>query len=282
MDIENALVVAPEIPKSVDKACENLTAKPTEEIGNTFADLWYLVFGGLSERAEKKRLKVAQNIEEYKKELCAATAAIPEERLQEPKLQIAGPALQKSQYCVEEKELREMFVKLISRSMDKTYNSKIHPSFPEIISQMSPLDAENLMLIGSGYKQVPVARYALDLVKEGHKMVKTLVFLSNPKVTDIDIQAASLSALSRTGLISITFDEWSADVNEYDVFEKHPFFIYLKNLVPPVPEGGYQSPRDDKMIKKASITRGLIRITPLGSDFLSACLSEQIEVYPKE
>jgi len=35
-----------------------------------------------------------------------------------------------------------MFVNLISNSMDNRVSLPVHPSFPEIIKQMSPLDAE--------------------------------------------------------------------------------------------------------------------------------------------
>lgn len=182
-DIQNAIVPNIEVPKSIDKACANLTDKPTKEIGNTMGDLWYLVFGGISERAEKKRLRIAKNIEDYKSELYSTADAIPEDRRQEPKLQIAGPALQKSQYCVEEKELREMFVKLISRSMDKSFNAKIRPSFSYIISQRTPLDAQNLKLFqGPKNKLLPLCEYKLVNSNNDFIIVDTNVFLQNPKV----------------------------------------------------------------------------------------------------
>lgn len=270
MDIQNAVVVDPEIPKSVDKACENLTDKPTKEIGNTLGDLWFLVFGGISERAEKKRLSIAKNIKDFKNELYESAKAIPEKQRQEPKLQIAGPALQKSQYCVEEKELREMFVKLISRSMDMKYDLKIRPSFSEIIAQMSPLDAQNLKLFA--LENLPIVEYKALFVKRGYQVLATNVFLANPKAQDIKIQASSISELSRLGLISLSYSEYILDERPYAVFFQNPFYIKNKQLVSPIPEGGYQSPRDDRLVKSIDVQRGVAELTPLGKDFLDVCI----------
>lgn len=278
MDIQNAIVPNIEIPKSVDQACENLTSKPTQEMGNTLADIWFLVFGGLTERAEKKRLKVAANIEQYKAELTSAVKAIPEESWQEPKLQIAGPALEKSQYCVEEKELRAMFVKLISRSMDKSFEDKIRPSFADIISQMAPLDAQNLIGIGKSGNQAPIAEFRNNLAKEGYQTVKTNVFLQNPEVNNIDVQASSLSELSRLGLLSISYEQYSLNPGLYDVFEQHPLFQRLKLFIPPIPDGGYQFPRDNHLIKNVEVKKGIAELTPLGIDFLDVCLIDHVRI----
>ncbi|WP_099206213.1 DUF4393 domain-containing protein [Scatolibacter rhodanostii] len=269
MDIEKF-----EIPKSLDKACENLTDKPTKEAGTTFADIWFLVFGGISEKAEMKRLKIAANISKYEKELKTATDAIPEMNRIEPKLQIVGPALQKSQYCMEEESIRDMFVKLISRSMDSAYETKIRPSFSEIISQMSPLDAENLKIFSFLDPITPVCEYRLNRVKFGYKTVKTNVFLENSRVQNIDLQASSLSEISRLGLIKIDYDKYYTNENAYDMFEQHPAFLHLKNYISPVPEGGYQSPRDDYLFKDVELLKGIAELTPLGKDFLDVCLAK--------
>ncbi len=279
MDIQNAIAPNIEVPKSVDNAIGNLTDKPTKEIGSTFADLWYLIFGGLSERAEKKRLKVTQNIEEYKRELYTEVNKIPKEFRQEPKLQIAGPALQKSQYCVEEKELREMFVKLISRSMDKSFDSKIRPSFAEIISQMAPIDAQNLRLFqGPKHDLLPLCEYKLVLSGQGYIAVKTNVFLQNPEITDLDVQATSISELSQLGLVSISYDIMLTDPKEYDIFENNSCYKVLKKYVKSSSEDLNKTLGANKKITDAIIQKGSVKLTPLGRDFLDVCLTDHITV----
>lgn len=44
-DKDPSLIKLPELPDSIDNAVKNLTDKPTQGIGQTFSDLWFLVFG---------------------------------------------------------------------------------------------------------------------------------------------------------------------------------------------------------------------------------------------
>ena len=46
----------PELPDSVDNALKNLSDAPTKSIGQTLSDAWFLVFGGISHQANKRRI----------------------------------------------------------------------------------------------------------------------------------------------------------------------------------------------------------------------------------
>ena len=118
------------IPDSVDNALKNLTDKPTAAIGQTIADLWYLVFGGISASAEKKRLKLSNDIGIFKEQLEEKIDQIPADQQKDPDIQIAAQALEASKYCVSSEQLREMFANLIAGTMNKTMDPYIHPSFP--------------------------------------------------------------------------------------------------------------------------------------------------------
>lgn len=65
-DKNSPLIDLPELPDSIDNAVKNLTDKPTQGIGQTLSDVWYLVFGGISQAADKRRMKYAHNLELYK------------------------------------------------------------------------------------------------------------------------------------------------------------------------------------------------------------------------
>ena len=160
-DKNSPLIDLPELPDSIDNAVKNLTDKPTQGIGQTLSDVWYLVFGGISQAADKRRMKYAHNLELYKQELSQVISSIPEENLIEPNIQITAQALENSKYCIESEELRKLFVNLISKSMDSHYVSNVHPSFAEIIKQMSPIDARILKTLHPKYN-FPVVDYVLE------------------------------------------------------------------------------------------------------------------------
>ena len=77
---KSSISVLPDLPECVDTAVCNITNPITCNVGNTLGDLWYLVFGGIHQAAEKKRLKIAANLEQFKDELEAGVNAIPEKR----------------------------------------------------------------------------------------------------------------------------------------------------------------------------------------------------------
>ena len=133
------------VPESVDNAVKNITDKPTQNMGTTFADIWYLVFGGISQAAEKRKLKYSYALQEFEDELKEKISKIPEDKLVEPDIQIIAPALEASKYCIEKEELRHMFAKLISNSLSYDMFDKIHPIFSHIISSLTPLDVKILI-----------------------------------------------------------------------------------------------------------------------------------------
>lgn len=123
--------------------------------GQALDDVMTLVgFDKLHEVAEKKRTKRELNMQLYKDSIAQKIVAIPEEDLKDPPLSIVGPALEASKYYIEEETLREMFARLIASSMDERHSDIAHPSFVEIIKQLSPDDAIFLKKFNS---IVPVA-----------------------------------------------------------------------------------------------------------------------------
>lgn len=133
------------VPDSVDNAVKNITDKPTQNIGTTLADIWYLVFGGISQAAAKKKLKYSYALQKMEHELQDSISKIPQDKLVEPDIQIIAQALEAAKYCVEKEELRHMFVKLISSTLNEDLFEDVHPIYISIISSLTPFDAKMLL-----------------------------------------------------------------------------------------------------------------------------------------
>lgn len=249
------------LPKSVDKAIKNLTDEPTKGIGHTFSDIWYLVFGAFSHAADKRRIKYDLELKQYQKELTEKMNAIPDDEKQEPSLQVTAQALENSKYCISEPELRSMFVNLISGSMDKRVSGLVHPSFPEIIKQMSPLDAE----IISGFKKQPKQPIANFVLRDKNHNSSTM--LDNYLYFDLNtshsyVYASSISSLERFGLLSVDFMSWFTNDSYYEIFSKWSYYQNLKKE--------YEQPCSDKFVE---INKGICSLTPLGRFFVDICIS---------
>lgn len=227
------------VPDSVDNAVKNITDKPTQNMGTTFADIWYLVFGGISQAADKRRLKYSYALQEFEMELEEKISKIPADKLIEPDMQIVAPALEASKYCIEKEELRHMFAKLIQNSLDSDFADKVHPSFAHIISSLSPVDAKILLSISK----------------------------SGIEFNNINILLTSLSILSQLGLV---YYEQKGEKNISKIFEsvtKHKKGIHgIRDVHISHSEISFRVTDDDSKIYIQNIS-----LTKLGYDFITTC-----------
>ena len=226
--------------------------------GKTLQDVWELVFGGFGNYVDKKRAVRLKSLEDFKASLENHVASIPPDQLCEPPLSIVGPALDASKYYFEEPEIREMFARLIASSMNSQKSDSVHPSFSEIIRQMSPLDAQNLTYFTGS---LPIVEYRKeDKGDGGYTVVLRNVFLENPNEQDLTKQSISLASLARLGLINIDYDQWLSDEDVYSCFEKTDLYHDLKTQLQ---NSGQTQPH---------IQKGVAIPTPLGTQFIEVCL----------
>lgn len=251
----------PVAPKSVDNAVQNLTDAPTKAIGQTLADVWYLVFGGITQAADKRHMKYAHNLKLYEQELSQSVDSISEENLIEPNIQITAQALENSKYCIESKELRTLFVNLISSSMNNDFNKIVHPSFAEIIKQMSPLDAKILKTMEPD-TPFPLASYIVrDVQNHDYQTILSNVYLAPFKNISIEQVCSSISSLERLGIIKIVTGSMINDTSFYEPFEKTE---YYQNL--------FFRSKHFEVHQKPQIQKYLGRLTPLGQNFFEVCV----------
>ena len=246
------------IPKSFDKAVGNITDKPTKEIGQTLSDIWFLVFGEITYSAEKKRKKYEVDLEQYEKELRESLEKVAEEKRIEPKLQIAGQALESSKYCISSVELRRMFVNLISGSVNSDYAKEVHPSFPDIIKQLDDKDAKLLRELAH-VEDIPIVDIYIENGENSYSVYESHILLPYGELSS-DECTLSAAALERAGIITlITVTEWIADDKIYEPFKELPKYKECEKKA--IDEG-----------KEAGITKGLVRFTTLGKAFIKVCV----------
>lgn len=257
-----SLIDLPDVPDSVDSAVKNLTDETTKNVGQTFGDLWYLVFGGISHAADKRQMKYAADLEQYRKELSNSINKIPEEKKVEPSLQTTTQALENSKYCVSSSVLRKMFVNLISGNMNSDLEPLSHPSFPEILKQMDEIDAKLLMEFKSN-NQFPIANFLQKTNGEtGYKVQFTNAYISNIYKIPLEKCARSLSFLERVGLVKLSYGIYFNDESIYESFKNLDYFKAIEfNLKRFYPN------------KYLDIQKGICEITPLGIDFINLCVS---------
>ena len=251
------------------EAFSNIVNPPTTVIGNALSDLLNIAFGhSLHEKSEKSRLKHQKRIEEFSKKLNENVSAIPEEHRIPPKESVVGPALEATKYYFEEDEIREMFEKLITNSMDDRQATKVHPSFTEIIKQMSPLDAQNLKLFKKEM-QLPIVQFIARSNKD-YIPIATNIFISNPSCQDINLQAVSISALCRIGLLEVKYDRYITNETLYKPFLSLPLYKETENQLKTVNAVSKTLNENNRTLE---CKKGIVQLTPIGQSFISVCLN---------
>lgn len=246
---------------------DNAIAPPAKEIGITLSNIFYAIFSPLNFNVEKLKIRQANNLKKYEIDIQTELSKIPEEKLVEPPLSIVGPALEASKFYIENDELRKMFARLIASSMSIDTYSKSHPSFVEIIKQLSPIDASNFRII-SASDSLPIAEYRINLKNgTGSKAIRTNVFLSNPYYTDQDLIAASITNLERLGLVSTTYTSYLVPESIYSIFDNDNLY---KNLTTEIKDRLEHDPSFD--CNSAQHLNGIVLTTPFGKNFASICL----------
>lgn len=255
------------LPKFIDDAA----GPPAQAVGNTLSNLWDLGIGSHVQLwIKKQEVRQQQNYQDYINRVEMKTQEIPEEFIQEPSLHIVGPAIEYAKYYIESEELREMFANLIASSIDSRKSDKTHPSFVEIIKQLSPLDANNLSIFKTE-KSLAIGNYRLNYPdKSGGIDLQTNVFLSNFSQINIELQATSISNLSRVGLINLDYATNFINKDYYDGFDKTELFLSYKNLLSRDPAN---IPSNLRVYSDITVKHGISKLTPLGEDFVNIVLN---------
>lgn len=77
---------------------------------------------------------------EVEKLLAKKLEHVGEDKIVTPEAYVAVPAIQAISYSMDNKELRNLYANLLAKAMNSDTKDMVHPSFVEIIKQMSPTD----------------------------------------------------------------------------------------------------------------------------------------------
>ena len=253
-----------------DSAIKNIAEKPAQSIGTTFNDIWFLIFGGISEKAEKKRLQVAKNIEDFRNELHEKTEQIPNEKRIDPDFQTVSLSLENAKFAINVKEIRDMFSTLVASSMNSDLSDSVHPSFAEMIKQMSPRDAivAKRVLSTATFPVIKIRKQekSESLFKEsdfehfkfsktGSDHIHHLAAIEN--IDDLYDIPPCLNNLERLGLIQISYEQYFTNPIQYTEIQKRLSFQ------------SYEVPGKENY--EIAYIAGMITVTPLGRNFASVC-----------
>lgn len=262
-----SLIIPEKLPDSIDSAVSNVSAPLTKSIGKTLDSLFDLAFGWINDADTKAKIKRQLELDQFEKRAREKCAAIPEDCRKEPDLQIAGQTIQKSIYCLTHEELQELFANLLASSIDSRKQSSVQPCFADILSQMTPLDAQNIQLFNSN-RSLPLVNITASFesqIKGNYVIVFRNAFLSNKVQNDLNKQSISISSLERFGLIRTDYLVSLSDKSLYSEIENSEVFKQRRNDI-----ADLLASNEEYRDAQIETEHGCATLTPLGVAFLNA------------
>ncbi|SMC24280.1 protein of unknown function [Andreprevotia lacus DSM 23236] len=195
---------------------------------------------------------------------------VPPEEIVSPKPNIAGPALEALRYAGFEASLSDLYANLLATSMSKNSAHYAHPSFVEIIKQLTSDEAKIIALF-----PFPINYPIITIKREGHNQSMptrgTHEILSNfsligefAGVEHNENTPVYIDNLCRLGLAEIPVGLEYVDSSNYTELENNKLVIDIKELIQKDPDCSF------------SIERKFLRITSMGRLFANACLAPKL------
>lgn len=223
----------------------------------------------LALKNEKSKITIQSNLNKYRQKL----EDIPEENIQSVVPEIGVPILEKLMY-VSDDTLVELYTELLAKASDKEQCGSTHPSFVNVIYNISPKESQILEKISEGLIAVVDVDVVSDSGNHPCEQVSELVlsdFFYDENIT------AYLSNLLGLGLIHINIKRSLTDISRYELLEQRIIELYSRA---PLVVG--ETKMTNHMAKgNLNFNRGTISITSFGELFLVACtkFTKQEEIY---
>ena len=242
----------------LEKAYDDLAHPTAKSVGNTVS-LIPRTIGVWLGKWEKWVINGEESIRLTAEAVREKAAKIPEEKLTEPEPYVAIPAIQQLSYCYDSDDLREMYANLLVSSMNSDTKWAVHPSYVDIIKQLTPDEARLLKIIARR-NSLPIVDVNLRVQSKGyHTVIHNFSDLIDEICDRPQNSTAYFDNLSRLKLVEIPTGVYLVADDAYTSIEKHSKVaeIINANFV----DG-----------TKPDIRKKVVEITEFGKAFCKICL----------
>lgn len=195
------------------------------------------------------------NLAETERLLAKKLEHVGEEKIVTPEAYVAVPTIQAISYSMDNENLRNLYANLLAKSMNIDTKSRVHPSFVEIIKQMSPVDAIVFKTIFES-EITPIIDLFITYSDGGQGFHKyNISWMSFASFDNICI---SLDNLTRLGLIEIPSDQSYTNDNNYENIRKTTDYISIKLELEKMNKGEVKEKK--KYIKKTDLAKAFYDI----------------------
>ena len=199
----------------------------------------------------------------FQADLKEVTSEIPADQIREPKASLAAPTLQGLAFSHEEPDLKAMYLNLLRSAMDARQIGLDHPSFAELIKQLSSEEARIIEVLLRADCSVPICEIRLMSNSDSSYVTASRHVLDYRRQdTKEPMENEELPVMvenwQRLGLVYANYNRRMVGEGKYEWVESRPEYEKAKNIV-----------GDDQRVV---IGKGVMDITDFGRKFGRAVL----------
>ena len=242
------------------KACEELGS--ATQVLATLVNNSLLPIAAINFGFEKARIYFS---ERFESDIGEKINKIDKRKIIEPKASVVGPVLQGLAFSHEENELKEMYLNLLASAMNMDKTQSVHPSFVEIIKQLTPYEAKELKYLLNETNS-PIVQLTFILKDRGFRIFKKhildLVDEETQKPVIENKYPTYIENWIRLGLIKVDYTVYLVNDDVYSYIKDRPEYKQAEEMV-----------RNNDDFKRLEIEKGKIEITSYGKEFYRICVS---------
>lgn len=186
---------------------------------------------------------------------------VPSENIIPPDPMVAGPALEALRYIGHKEELREMFSSLLATAMNSEIAPIAHPSFVEVVKQISPDEAKIIKYLGTN-NYIPLINLHRTVPSgNGEATVYRNFSLVGEQAncTFIELVPSYIDNLHRLGVINVPDGRHLTPDEKYSPLENHPTLVNMCSVL-------------EKQNAKPILQKRYFFLTNFGTQFYNACI----------
>lgn len=241
-------------------------AKPLVKTSGNLANLVLRAINAAMEPLHKWVLQKEYNIEETKILLQQKLNDLSPELIVPPEPYVAVPALLSISYSMDNHELRDMYANLLANAMNINIKDFVHPSFVEIIRQLSPNEAIFLNYL-KGYRKALID-YEFQFENFGGFFGQNLVAISD-KFEQEDV-TLYINNYIRLGLFEKILSNRNSCKVEFDVLER----IAFKECKTGMEEDCEHEFSHEELSRAFICNYYWLQLTNFGDSFIEICIDK--------
>lgn len=262
MDIDENSEEIEDVKKIIPEVYKDMVQPAAREMGKLFALIPRVMRAALTPldiwSAEKD-----YKLEETKRILEKKLENVNSDNIVTPESYVAVPALQAISYSMNSDELRNLYANLLVKSMIKDTKWQVHPSYLEIIKQITPDEAKLLKILSlsnrTSYPLIDVKIVNAD--KSYSILAHNFTNLAVGVCENIDNTYMYLDNLERLKIIDLPSNVKIANADIYKPLEEYPEI--KETLEQQLPEGS-----------KWEIDYKQFDVTNYGKKFIEICVKD--------